>query len=129
MRLRIVTPSESRLDAEVVRIVAEGANGAFGLLPRHVDFVSALVPGILTYQAEDAPERYAALNGGTLVKCGDEVLVAARSAILGEDLAALETRVQEEFLEIDEEERLARSAMARLEAGMIRRFVELRQEG
>lgn len=33
MQLRIVTPTTIALDGEVLRIVAEAPNGAFGLLP------------------------------------------------------------------------------------------------
>jgi F-type H+-transporting ATPase subunit epsilon len=33
--------------------------------------------------------------------------------------------VEHEFRQLDEQERMARSTLARLEAGMIRRFVEL----
>ena len=32
------------------RIKAEAENGWFGMLPKHVDFVTALVPGVMTFQ-------------------------------------------------------------------------------
>ncbi len=51
------------------------------------------------------------------------MLVAVRRAIEGEDLPGLRQRVEAEFLQMDEGERLARSATARLEAGIVRRFV------
>ena len=129
MRLKIVTPTRAALDVQVAKLVAEAPNGAFGLLPRHVDFVSELVTGILAYTPEAGVERFAALNGGTLVKCGAEVTVSTRNAILGDDLEALQARVREEFRRISEHERDARAALARLEAGMIRRFMELDDAG
>lgn len=125
MRLRIVTPVRVALDATVAKLTAEAPDGAFGLLPRHVDFVAQLVTGILTYTAPDQPERYAALNGGTLVKCADTVTVSTPSAILGDDLRALQQQVRDEFRQVSEHEREARAALARLEAGMVRRFMEL----
>lgn len=125
MQLEIVTPTRVALDMQVTKINTEAPNGAFGLLPRHVDFISQLVTGILSFTPEDEPERFAALNGGTLVKCGDKVTVSTRNAILGDDLEALQTRVREEFRQITEHEREARAALARLEAGMVRRFMEL----
>lgn len=125
MQLEIVTPTRVALDMQVTKINTEAPNGAFGLLPRHVDFISQLVTGILSFTPEDGPERFAALNGGTLVKCGDKVTVSTRNAILGDDLEALQTRVREEFRQITEHEREARAALARLEAGMVRRFMEL----
>lgn len=128
MRLRIVTPMAVRLDAAVTRVVAETPGGAWGLLPRHADFVAPLRPGILTYETEDGAERYAGLNAGTLVKRGDEVMAATREAILGENLETLHARVREAFMVLDDQERAARAALARLEAGMIRRFMTLTQE-
>lgn len=127
MQLRIVTPIRVALDMPVAKLTAEAPNGAFGLLPRHVDFVSQLVTGILAYTPEGGPERFAALNGGTLVKCGDAVTVSTRNAILGDDLNTLQQKVREEFREITEHEREARAALARLEAGMVRRFIELEE--
>jgi F-type H+-transporting ATPase subunit epsilon len=129
MRLRIVTPIRVELDTPVTGIVAEAPNGAFGLLPRHVDFVSQLITGILSYQSEDGPEAFAALNGGTLVKLDDIVTVTTRNAILGRDLNALQQKVRDEFHHIGEHEREARAALARLEAGMVRRFIELEKAG
>lgn len=125
MRLKIVTPIAPCLDETVASVVAEAPNGSFGLLPRHVDFVSPLVPGVLVYETATGAEHYVGINAGTLVKCGAEVLVSTRNAIPGDDLDSLQARVRAEFIELDEEERQARSALARLEAGIVRRFLEL----
>jgi F-type H+-transporting ATPase subunit epsilon len=124
MRLRIATPQHIVLDAEVRRVVAEAPNGFFGMLPNHVDFVSELVPGVLVYETE-AGDHYAGIAAGTLVKCADEVRVAVRSAILEDDLGRLTQRVTEEILREDEDERAARSALARLEAEIVRHFLDL----
>lgn len=129
MNLKIMTPTEVYLDETVGKVVAEAPNGSFGMLPRHIDFVSELKPGILLYQLTDGRERFLGVNAGTLVKCGDTVFVATRNAIAGDDLETLQARVEEEFLQLDEHERIARTALARLEAGVIRRFVELEKGG
>lgn len=125
MRLEVITPMAVCVDRPVRRIVAEGPEGRFGMLPGHIDFVSALVPGILLYETEDGSERFVAVNSGTLVKCSDEVRVAVRGAVEGDDLGALRKRVEAEFRQHDEEERDARAALARLEAGVVRRFRDL----
>lgn len=127
MRLEIITPERVCLDRTVARIVAEAPEGHFGILPRHIDFVTELVPGILVYEAagDGRGEHFVAVNSGTLAKCGAHVSVAVRAAIEGDDLAELRHRVETEFRRQDEEERLARSALARLEATMVRRFRDL----
>ena len=129
MRLEVLTPARRILDKTVRRLRAEAPGGHFGLLPRHGDFITELVAGILIYEPEDGPERFVAVNSGSLVKCGDEVLVAVRGAIEGDDLARLRARVEAEFRREDETEREARAALARLEASMIRRFRDLELAG
>ena len=57
MKLTVWLPTEVLLDEEVTRISAEAQNGWFGLLPKHVDFVTALVPGVLTFEPCGKPER------------------------------------------------------------------------
>lgn len=125
MRLRIVTPERVHLDAPVRRVVAEGPDGFFGMLPRHVDFVSRLAPGVLSYETEDGAERYAGTGAGTLVKCGEEVRVSARLVLLGDDLDAIRRRVADELYAARDAERAEHSALARLELEMMRRFREL----
>lgn len=125
MRLEVITPMQVRLDAPVRRILAEAPDGHFGILPGHGDFVTELAPGILIYEDASGSERFIALQSGTLVKCGAHVRVAVQGAIPGDDLAGLRDRVEREFRQQDEDERDARAALARLEAGMIRRFRDL----
>jgi F-type H+-transporting ATPase subunit epsilon len=125
MRLRVVTPTRVVLDVTATRVVAESPGGAFGMLPRHVDHVAQLTAGVLVFTDADGTERYLGVNEGTLVKCGRDVLVSTREAIEGDDLSTLEAEVAEAFGALDEEERIARTALARLEAGIVRRFIDL----
>ena len=125
MRLKIVLPTEILLDTEVAKVIAEAENGAFCLLPRHVDFVAALVPGLLMYAPLSGREEYLAVDAGVLVKCGEEVLVSTRHAVRGGDLGQLKQIIDAEFLRIDEREAMARAILSKLEADTVRRFVKL----
>lgn len=125
MRLKLLLPTEVLLDEEVVKVVAEAENGSFALLPRHIDFVAALVPGVLAYVDGEGRERFVGTDHGTLVKQGRTVMVATLNAVQAEDLATLQQEVEQAFLELDDRERSARSALGRLEAGIVRRFIEL----
>jgi F-type H+-transporting ATPase subunit epsilon len=129
MRLKVLLPSEVLLDAAVTKVIAEAENGAFCLLPRHIDFVAALVPGLLSFETEDEREEFLAVDEGILVKCGVQVLVSTRQAVRGPDLGSLRQAIDEQFRAIDEQERKARAAAARLEADLVRRFLELQTHG
>jgi F-type H+-transporting ATPase subunit epsilon len=80
---------------------------------------------VLVFTTADGAEHLVAIDHGTLVKCDAEVLVSSWRGARGEDLESLRDVVEREFLVLDDRERAARSALARLEAGVVRRFVEL----
>ena len=124
MKLTVWLPAEVLLDEEVIRIKAEAENGWFGVLPRHIDFVTALVPGVLTLQPAGKPEEYLALDRGILVKCGREVRISTRNAVRGADLAQLREQVAARFRERDEQEKAARQFEAKLETDLVRRLLE-----
>lgn len=128
MNLRLMLPTEILLEQPVTKIIAEAENGEFCLLPRHIDFVAALVPGLLSFFDQDGVERFAAIDNGILVKCGSDVSVSAYRGVVGNDITELQSLIDERFLELDEYERKARSALARLEAGTLRGFLNLREQ-
>ena len=106
------------------RIVARTLQGSFGLLPHRLDCTAALAPGILSYETEAEGEVYLAVDQGVLVKAGMDVLVSVRHAIGGTNLEQLHEAVKREFLNVDEQEKSVRSALAKMESGFIHRFME-----
>jgi len=124
MNLRVLLPFRVFADRSAVsRIVAETRAGSMGLLPRRLDCVAALAPGILTYETEAEGEVYVAVDEGVLVKTGPDVLVSVRQAIGGTNLGQLRTAVEQEFLTLDEHEQSVRSVLAKMESDFIRRMV------
>ncbi len=128
MILKVLLPSEVFLSAEVTKVVAEAENGFFCLMPQHVDFTAALVPSVFSYTAADGGEHYLAVDVGTLVKKGSEILVSTRNAFQSPELGRLKDVVIRLFEDIDEREKTARAAAARLEIDLLRRFMELRHD-
>ena len=125
MRLKVLVPTNVLIDEDVGKIIVEADNGSFCLLPRHVDFLAALVPGLLMYARPTGAEVFLAIDEGLLVKRGAEVLVSTRQAIPGGDLGRLRQSVHDEFETLDERQRVCHSAIASLEANFLRRFLEL----
>ena len=125
MKLKVLIPTEVLIDRLVTKVIAEAENGHFCLLPNHIDFVAALVPGILSFTSDKGSEVFVAVDEGIIVKSGKEVLVSTRNAIEGNDLETLKQTVAEQFQVLDEKEKLTRSALAQFEANMMRHFKEL----
>ena len=129
MNLKVLLAAEVLVEVDVSKVIAEAHNGHFCLLPKHVDFFTALVPGILSFEVSGGREEYLAVDEGILVKCGDDVLVSVRNAVRGPDLGQLRRTVSEKFEAIGEHEKSARTAMAKIEAGFVRRFLEIQRYG
>jgi F-type H+-transporting ATPase subunit epsilon len=125
MKLKILLPTKVFLEESVKKIVAEAENGSFGLLPNHIDFVTALAPGILSFESEQGQEVFLAVDEGILVKCGSEVLVSTMNVVGGTNLETLHQTVEEQFRTLDEQQRKTRSAIAKLEATFFRGFLKM----
>jgi F-type H+-transporting ATPase subunit epsilon len=123
MTVKVILPSGVLLEQEAVKVVAEAQNGSFCLLPRHVDFVAALVPGILALTSQDGEETFLAVDEGVLVKRGPEVLVSTWNALQGK-LGELRQAVLAQFRALGEQEQKARLALDRLEASLVRQILE-----
>ncbi len=128
MRLKIVLPQKILLDKEVTKVTAEAEDGSFSLLPKHIDFVAALVPGIFSFES-GGKEEFLAMDEGILVKCASEVTVSTRNAMQSPNLGELKRTVEEQFLALDENERKTRTLLARLEADFAERFLKMRNHG
>ena len=109
------------------KLFAVAENGAFGMLPNHVDFVTSLVPSVLILTGPNGSEQIFGIDEGILVKKGHRIDIAIRRGVPGKDLDSLQESVRRNFIEVDEDERVARSALSRLEAGMVRRFADLQR--
>jgi F-type H+-transporting ATPase subunit epsilon len=129
MNLKILLPFQIFAEKSgVSRIVAETREGSFGLLPHRLDCVAALAPGILTYDTDADGEVFVAVDEGVLIKTGADVLVSVRRALGGTDLGQLRAGVEREFLTLDKNEQNVRSVVAKMEAGFLLRFADLRHE-
>ena len=129
MKLKVLLPFEVLAEKTgVSRIVAETRAGTFGLLPRRLDCVAVLVPGILIYETESDGEVFLAVDEGVMVKTGPDVLVSVRRALGGAELGQLRDAVAQEYLALDQHEQKVRAVMAKLESGFLRRFDAFRHE-
>jgi len=126
--LKVLLPTKILINQQVSKVVAEAGNGSFCILPGHIDFVAELVPGILSFQFDKGKEEFLAVDEGILVKCGSEVLISTRNAMYGYELGQLKETVEKEFRTLDEREKKARSALAKIEAHFIKRFMELKKD-
>lgn len=127
MKLTILLPGQTLIDQKVAKVVAEAPNGSFCLLPRHVDFATVIVPGIVAFTTPEGEERFVAVDEGVLVKQSAAVRISTPNAVMGEDLGRLSERVEAQFQQRDQRQQRALQAMNKIEAGFVRRFLDIQQ--
>ena len=97
MRLLLVTPERQLLDTDIEEVYAPGVLGQFGVLPEHVNFLTALGTGELRYRTKGA-DHDVAVSGGILEVLDDLVTVLADSAEFAEEIDVARARQAEERL-------------------------------
>ena len=124
MKLRIATPLEVVVDADDVKSLrAEDSSGSFGILVGHADFLTSLTISIVSWATEDR-RHYCAIRRGVLSVDGGQVIsIATREAVLGDDLATLDSAVLARFRADLETERSERTYSLQLELNAIRQIV------
>ena len=124
MRLRIITPLSVIVDEDALAIRAEDESGSFGILPGHADFLTSLAISVVGWKQSDGSRRFCAVRRGLLsITSGKDVAVATREAIVGDDLATLDSTVIERFRADIDQERSERIESMRLQLNAIRRIV------
>jgi F-type H+-transporting ATPase subunit epsilon len=98
MRLLLVTPERQLIDSEIEEVYAPGVLGQFGVLPEHVNFLTALGTGELRYRSQGV-DHYVAVSGGILEVLDDVVTVLADSAERAEEIDVERARVAAERLQ------------------------------
>ena len=87
MKLEIVTPDGVIFDADVKQVTLPGAEGEFGVLPKHATLVSLLDTGVIIIEKDDGSELPVAINSG-YVKVDEEkttCIVDGAVALSGDD--------------------------------------------
>jgi F-type H+-transporting ATPase subunit epsilon len=103
---------------------AEDETGAFGILPGHADFLTALAVSVVSWRDHRDIEHHVAVRGGMLqVRGGSAIAIATPEAVRGDDLHPLENKVLARFRRQLAEERAARADAQRLYLAAIRQIV------
>ena len=112
IRFEFIAQERIVLQDDVSMVVAPGASGVLGVLPRHAPLMTLIVPGELVVKKEGQPDRYCAVGGGFMEVRPDKIILLARSGEEAEEIdiarAQQARREAEELLaqsEMDTEER------------------------
>lgn len=77
---KLVSPTGIVYEGPVEQAIAIGANGEFGVLPNHINFITALNPGVITLKLGDGSTTEYLLTGGLAeVKAGVMTVLASEA--------------------------------------------------
>jgi F-type H+-transporting ATPase subunit epsilon len=125
VRLLITTPIAIVVDEpDVVAVRAEDESGSFGVLHGHADFLTALTVSVVSWHDADNRRRFCAVRRGVLsITDGNQIAIATRDAVPGDDLDRLEHVALAQFRDTLEAERMARIESLQLQMKAIRQIV------
>ena len=85
MHLEVTSAERQVYSDEVEMVVAPGAEGQLGILPRHAPLMTVLQPGEVLIR-KDGEETYLALTGGFMEVMGNRVTILADACERSEEI-------------------------------------------
>ena len=87
LKLEIVTQERRVYSADDVEmVIAPGAEGELGILPRHAPLITSLQEGVMRIKHTAADEELVAIHGGFMEVLPDQVTVLADAAERAEEI-------------------------------------------
>jgi F-type H+-transporting ATPase subunit epsilon len=86
IRFEFIAQERRILEEEVSMVIAPGAGGVLGILPRHAPLMAVIVPGELIVKKAGEPDRFYAVGGGFMEVRPDKVILLARSGEAAEEI-------------------------------------------
>ncbi|MDE3016812.1 MAG: ATP synthase F1 subunit epsilon [Pseudomonadota bacterium] len=81
MLLNIIAPEKTLFEAEAEMVTIPGTEGVFGVLPRHVPFISSLKAGTIIIDMADGKQQKIEVTDGFAEVTPERVTVLISSAL------------------------------------------------
>ncbi|MDJ0921922.1 MAG: hypothetical protein QNI84_12410 [Henriciella sp.] len=125
MRLKILTPVRTVIDADVWKVELKTTSGAWTILERHADGVFEIVPGLLIYTDRDQKLGSVAIGAGFATKANETLRIVVEQAYSGDALETLSELVSQYRQDAIEQELKYNATFSQLEFGLIRSMTKL----
>ena len=127
-RLRVYTPAGLVFDEDIDFLRGEDYTGTFGILSRHIDFITILKPAVVIVK-KGGEEIYIAVKGGIFSFQDNQARISTPAAIEGKSLDSLHKLVQEKFKKETEKDRMLGETLKNMERDFLKRLIELEKGG
>ncbi|MEA3374275.1 MAG: hypothetical protein U9Q62_11385 [Campylobacterota bacterium] len=123
----IITPSHLKKVDNISFFRAEDSSGSFGILPRHIEFLTILEPSI-AIAVIDANEEYFAFNGGILSFKKGILTITTKEFVQSSRIDELKQIIERFSQEQKEKESLFHLNMENLQKAFFKKMIELERE-
>ncbi len=124
---RIITPQAVETVKNISFFRAEDRSGSFGILPRHIEFLTILEPSIAIAVIEDK-EHYYAFNSGVLSFKNNALTITAKEFVQSDNISKLLEMIKHTFKEQEEKERLFRDNIENLQKAFIKKLIDMERD-
>ena len=128
-RLTLCDATRRETFEEVISFVGEDTSGSFGILAGHARLMTALLFGLARFRRADGHWRYLAFPGALLYFVNDELSISTRRYLLDEDYGRISAALQEQLLAEEEDLRIMKESLHRMEEELLRRLWEMHRTG
>jgi F-type H+-transporting ATPase subunit epsilon len=125
--VRIVTPSDLKKVDRVSLFRAEDRSGSFGILPRHIEFLTILEPSI-AIALIDGEEEYFAFNGGILSFKKEMLTITTKEFVQSSQIGELKGIIERFYTQQREKESIFHLNMKNLQKAFFKKMIELERE-
>ena len=113
----------------VTNFVGEDESGSFGIRARHERMTTALSYGLARYQLQKGVWRYLAFPRGILYFVDNALYISTRRFLHDADYQRISAGLLEQLLKEEEELRVIKESLYRLEQEMFRRLWQMGRRG
>lgn len=126
--LRVLSPgTDERVDG-IEAFVGEDASGQFALRASHERFLTVLEPGLARVRRVGGGTEYLAQSGAVVHFAGNELTLACRDHLRGEDADAVSHALEQRLAGEEQALQTAHEQLEHLEREMLRRLWRLQKE-
>jgi len=128
INLELVTPEKRMVSAEVAELVARGAEGQFGILPGHANYITMLQPGELSCTVDGERKLFSVAGGFAEVTLDSGIRIMADAAEFAEEIDVERAKAARERAERrlrDYEAEKQELDVARAEAALLRAIARI----
>ena len=128
-RLTLCDATRRETFEEVISFVGEDTSGSFGILAGHARLMTVLLFGLARFRRADGHWRYLAFPGALLYFMNNELSLSTRRYLLDDDYERISTALQEQLLAEEEELRVMKESLHRMEEELLRRLWGMNRPG